>query len=191
MNDSLYSFEIFFNFGKSLGSSKWNKLSTPDHPSTGLINYGMAVTNNGNIVIYGGVTETVIPTRFNRVLTTYSDLWFFNTSANIINFSLIGLGIDGGGFSRIVSLGGEIVCIINRNMKGQMIILDTENMVVSPIDEEISMPNGNLRNGFGAIPVGPDRFLIVGGHEEGMGAVFKSQGPFIYGVIFIKENNAI
>lgn len=143
----------------------WNFLSSVSAPKIGLINYGFAVTSSGVIVLYGGQTDTAICSLQKRTLTPSNDLWIFNLSNPQPTFEIVKwLSGDIGGFSKILSLGNETVCIMNVYFENQMRILDFNEMSSYEVFIE-NAPQRSVRTAFGIAGANDNNFIIYGGFD--------------------------
>jgi hypothetical protein len=172
------------------GFSEWKQLKTTNKPAAGLINYGMAVTNSGKIVLHGGFTKNEgVFSRTNRNLIEYSDLWFLTISEKQPDFQLVvWSGTTVAGFSRILSLGDENICILNQNIKNQMIVLDTRDFIVKNFDPaNIDKVEHSGRIGFGAVSLSNSTMIVIGGFIPDVNGPKEITGSYIFS-IQLKEN---
>jgi hypothetical protein len=164
IKNSIYYFsinEILTNFHLN-----WNQLLTQMTPQLGLFNYGIEITKRGKIVIYGGNTEQTPVCSFrSRTLINYNQLWILDTTVESPNFGLVNWIPTVGGFSRIVSLGGELICIMNANFDNGMKMIDIGNLI--SYDVVVSgIPANLIRNGFGVAGRNNTDFIIYGGYNQ-------------------------
>lgn len=170
------------SFGTSLLASEWERTKTIKHPPMGLFDYGITATQKGKIIVYGGVTCNGSITRAHRSLILHSGLWYVNIADKNPDFFLVNWPESSGGFSRIVSLEGDTICILNKN---QILILDSEKMVFyqsindNPFDFEVQ------RNGFG-VGVANESVIIIGGYNEFGAKIQEIKSPIIFLIKFSK-----
>jgi hypothetical protein len=149
----------------------WTPFPSFNNPITGLFNYGMEVTSSGALVIYGGVTEdNPSCLAYNRNLSRHNDLWLLNLNETGSDFSLVKWIDSPGGYSKIVSLGGETLCILNPSFESQMIIIDLEEMISYKVMAD-GMPEQLKRTAFGIAGSNGRDFIIYGGYNEYDGLV--------------------
>jgi hypothetical protein len=146
----------------------------------------MTVTEKGMIILYGGVTTNTVLSRLFKNQTLYSDLWSFNLIESNADFNLINIKTAGGGFSRIVLLEKGLICILNKNFKDQMIILDTEQLKIIGFTDKNTDDHVALRNAFGVVSIG-NIVVIMGGYVEKSGHAYEIEGnSIIYAVALNK-----
>jgi hypothetical protein len=164
MKNSIYGLDVTINTYKAT----WTLVpSSSITPVNGLFDYGMGVFNDTKIVIYGGVTETKTKTQRERIFFSYNHLWFFDTATPNSTFTLVEWNVSGGGWSRIISLGRSLICVLNPNMEEQMVLLELSEMVSYPVVTE-NMPENLRRTGFGIAALNATDFFILGGyHQQG------------------------
>jgi hypothetical protein len=170
MNGLLYKFDTA-NF---LSSNMLNWVAVNYNPNSalppsGLINYGMEITQSGKIVIFGGQVDTSNPvcSYRQRNLTTYSNLWLFDTklSSGSASFVMLNWNSSVGGFSKIVHLFEETLLILNPGFSYQARVIDILSM--TSYDLPISgIPAGLMRTAFGIVKSGVDNIWIYGGYDQ-------------------------
>jgi hypothetical protein len=163
INDSLYSFDgehLIKNY-----ALKWDKMNTIDKPTTGLMNYGMHITSTRKLIIYGGYTEKNPSCLSNfREFHNHNDLWLLNLNDTLVNFISFDWIDTEGGYSKIVSLGDEVVAIFNPFFETQVIIIDFEKMISYDV-QTIGFPEALIRSGFGVAGNNAKDFILYGGYN--------------------------
>lgn len=172
MKKNLYSLKINSGYD-SLEFSGFTEIVTDTLPPAELFHYGLEVTEKGKLVLFGGVkVQTTFKRRvFN--LASFSELWVVNLNISNMDFNLINMGESlkvGGGYSKIISLGGEKVCIVNDHFPGSIMIVDFEFLSVTIPSTKMSV-NDKQRSGYGAISLNGSRIMILGGHYENIAEV--------------------
>jgi hypothetical protein len=180
MNDSLYS----LNLDPTIFSAhlEWNQVITNRKPCQGLFNYGLAITEKGKLILHGGLTKNGILNRITRNLTKHSTLWIISVMEKVPDFQLVTWPETGGGFSKIVSLGGEKICILNKNIQNELIILDIQNLIYFYVNQANTISPEVRRNGYGVVSVSNRVLVIVGGYTEEDNKIGEIKSPFIYGI---------
>jgi hypothetical protein len=134
------------------------------------------------MVLFGGVTNDKILSRVQRRYISYSDLWYLRLNDPVPDFRMIEWGTQqGSGFSRVVALGGEIVCLLKSKLKDQMTVLDMEQLVVYQVDNDNPEDPSPGRDVFGAISIN-NTIVIVGGYTDTYGTYKIAKGPIIFAI---------
>jgi hypothetical protein len=165
-------------------SAEWVALSSTQGPKNNLLYYGIEVTASKKLVIFGGVTESIgTATMRYRKFTSYSSLWQYDLSSPTPDFSLINWASNGGGYSKILRLEGELLCILNPSMPNQMVAINMEKMVSYSL--KVFAPIENMqRTGFGIVAINGTDFIIIGGYNEHSGSQEISPYYMIYQLSF-------
>jgi hypothetical protein len=160
MNDSLYSLNVFVD--KKIECSEWLRNDSLSHPTTGLFDYGLEITEKGKLVLFGGVTNSSKITRRNVTYILYNSLWIWDFNDLLPHFQEF-VWMDGGaGYTKIISMGGELVCVMNNNMlKNQIVLLDIQHMKSFAL-KNFDQLNG-YRTGFDVVPIDQRNLLVIGG----------------------------
>lgn len=159
MKDSLFSTKL--SFGEIIVATSWASIITQNHPPFGLYNYGLGVTPKGRIILHGGISNGEIVNRTVRNFNAYSELWVIKLTDPFLNFVLYNYNDVAGGFSRILSLENEKVCIFNKNFKNGLAVFDAEaKNFYSSID---SVGDSIIRESFGVVLIN-STMLVVGGY---------------------------
>jgi hypothetical protein len=187
MNGKLYFFDAYYAISNSI--INFELLQTPSGPPNGLINYGMQLTEKEKLIIYGGQIETTsTPCAIRkRIFNLYNQLWMLDMRKNIFpDFVLIKWISSPGGFSKIISLGGEIICILNAAFINQMKIIDFD--IMSSYEIHVSgIPAGVTRTGFGIVQANSTEFILYGGYDEsGPNPKYISPFNILYQISFSK-----
>jgi serine/threonine protein kinase len=143
-------------------NNEWKDVSTSMKPVRGLFNYGLAITDKGKLVIYGGMTEVSVPNPRLRDFLIYNDLWILDLMSSSLVFKLCEWNYKGGGYSKMVSLEGELISVLNPLASEKVILLDINDMKSYPI----IMINDYIldtRVGFGIGALDGRNFIIGGG----------------------------
>jgi hypothetical protein len=145
----------------TVSSAEWNRLHiTAKSPDSGLRYYGITITEKKKLVLYGGVQELSSSSRLTRILISYNFLWVLNLAS--LNFYSAKIG--NGGFSRLISLGDEVVCIIGPSIDTQIAILDLKNFKAY---YPIVFGNTEIRRtGFSVFQINQTDFILFGGYDE-------------------------
>jgi hypothetical protein len=158
MGDRLYSISLSLK-NNSLECSEWLRHESLKNPVPGLFDYGIEITEKGKIVLFGGVTNTSVITRRSKSYTMYSTLWIMDIDSKDPQFDQFSFGRGGAGFTKIISLGGEIVCLMNN----QIVVLNIDNLKVSPMKIINSLAAN--RTGFSLVRLDESSLLIIGGYN--------------------------
>jgi hypothetical protein len=161
INGTLHRFDVSL-FPEKLELSS---LETVQRLPFGLIYYGIGITEGGILAIYGGEVEsTFMRTPRHRSFKSYSDLWILNMFM-LNDFVNIEWNSGGGGWSKILSLGGEVLCVLCPNMDSQMMLINFKEMKSYPL--EIKNPIERMeRTAFGISGIGGKNFIIIGGFNQ-------------------------
>jgi hypothetical protein len=182
MNDSLF----LLNVSLQDKSSYWTPMSTALKPSNGIYNYGITATPKGRLALYGGITNAGNFSRVNQTIILHSELWYLDLNDMDSDFTFINLNDGYGGISRMVLLEGEIVCIMNRNINNQMLILDLEKMHAFEIIEDNSFVQLTNRESFGVFSFNRSTLIVIGGVTK---SLFNMMGdPVICGIHLEADN---
>jgi serine/threonine protein kinase len=146
-------------------ASNWTEIPSSRKPSNGLYGYGLAATVNGRLIIYGGLTDIGFRRRLYQNITVHSDFWYLNLMDSNPDFMKLYLNNGQGGLSRIILLEGELVCILNNNLKSEMLIVDMEKMVSFEVNEDIKIDQ-QFRTAFGVVALSSRTIMVVGGVKE-------------------------
>ncbi|MFN9452250.1 MAG: hypothetical protein ACK58U_21700, partial [Rubrivivax sp.] len=167
-------------------TSNWTEISTTKTPPKGLSNYGFTSTTRGTLVLYGGITNTGNIKRMNQNLTLHSAFWYLNLNEALPDFTLVNLNNGYGGISRVVLLEEETICILNNNMRNQMLIVDLEKMLSYEIVEDNSFSKLASRKAFGLVALNNSRVIVIGGIENEN--TFRTIDPAIFVLELMSEN---
>ena len=167
-------------------TSNWTEISTTKTPPKGLSNYGFTSTTRGTLVLYGGITNARNINRMFQNLTLHSDFWYLNLNEALPDFTLVNLNNGYGGISRVVLLEGETICILNNNMRNQMLIVDLEKMLSYEIVEDNSFSQFASRKAFGLVALNNSRVIVIGGIENEN--TFRTIDPAIFVLELMSEN---
>jgi hypothetical protein len=179
MKDSLYYLKAStFNLTQSL---EWKIFTTKNTPISGLLNYGLAVTQKGRIVLHGGFTANGQISRTRRNWNVHSDLWLLELNGLVSDFYVVKLRQNYGGYSRLFSLGQERICMVNNNIKWNTLIIDFENMSIESFNTETKESDIMNRTAFGIVPISNSMAIILGGYITENGTI-KEQTPFLFGL---------
>jgi hypothetical protein len=150
------------------------------------MNYGMEMTDSRKLVIYGGQTDDSTECAFrNRYLTRYNDLWMIDFSSDNPDFMLIDWITTPGGFSKILKLSDELLCIMNPNFENQMKMLDMKQMRSYDVAVQ-DLPEDLVRTGFGIAGKNGADFIIYGGFQQKHNGIEKlSSLNILYQLSFI------
>jgi hypothetical protein len=174
-----------------------NSIKTSQSPIFNLFDYGFTKTEKRKIILFGGLTEDALQRslRF-RNFTSHGELWVYDLGDPSPDFFPIMWTTEAQGFSRIVSLGGEVFCIFNSNLQNDMITLDLELMISYPMRVENKIANMK-RNGFALSQINGTDIMIIGGFNEYGGGVAELnpylmtlQISFSHSIIGIDESEA-
>jgi hypothetical protein len=159
MNDSLYSVTI--RFDSYVQASEWIQFKSKEHPQTGLMDYGLGITNNGLLLLYGGVTNN---NQMNRRLLNYTihaQLWTWDLTSSSSQF-VMGSFRNGLGFSRIAILSDDCFYVINNRYKSRRIFSTryNEEYEIKAIDSPTT-----FRIAFGLATISENSFLMIGGYK--------------------------
>jgi hypothetical protein len=146
---------------------------------SGLINYGMEITTKEKLIIYGGQIEktSVACAVRQRDFVRQNSLWMLDMMKNIYpDFFLLKWDVEIGGFSKIILLQDEIVCVLNTGFPNQMRIINFDLMESYDI-YVTGIPSGLLRTGYGIVKANGTDFIIYGGYDES-GVTPKFISPF-------------
>lgn len=160
MNDSLWSFTIDSHKSPFEFSLKWVSINTLDHPPFGVTNYGLGITEQGKIILHGGISKASILTRIFKSVVSYSGIWILNLMENVPNFRFIGCLKCGSGISKVISIGSEKIGILNMNVKNGMVIFEADILNVYNLIKPLEPLN---REAFGVISINTT-IVIIGGH---------------------------
>jgi hypothetical protein len=130
MRDSLHYINISFT-GNSIESNEWMKIITQKSPAPGLFSYGMTITEKGIIVIQGGFTNTTTLGIEGLEFVTHSELWYFDLHGEVKNFGLIRWDDSAQGFSKLIYLGNEIICVLHKNTPMKCLDIN-QHKIISP-----------------------------------------------------------
>lgn len=162
---------FFFNFNTLTSSTsvEWIpfKETSLYGPIEGLIDYGMGVTNSGKLAIFGGLKESKDRPKFqrSRYFSGYSDFWIIKLKSGNPEFLSAGWKLDGNwGYTRMINLGGEILGVLNGNLKTQIMAVDLDSMISYPF-KIINLPDNLRRTAFGIAELNSTDFLIYGGYN--------------------------
>jgi hypothetical protein len=167
-------------------TSNWTEISTTKTPPKGLSNYGFTSTTRGTLVLYGGITNARNINRMFQNLTLHSDFWYLNLNDALPDFTLVNLNNGYGGISRVVLLEEETICILNNNMRNQMLIVDLEKMLSYEIVEDNSFSKLASRKAFGLVALNNSRVIVIGGIENEN--TFRTIDPAIFVLELMSEN---
>lgn len=163
LDNSLYYFEISKLLNLQL---EWQSMFTKHNPARGLMNYGMEISSKGRLVIFGGVTEELSSCfTFNRNLNKHNELWVMDLRAIEKDFMLINWIDTDSGISKIISLGGELLCILNPYFDTQMVLINLDEMISYNIIVH-GMPEKLNRTAFGIVGGQGNDFIVYGGFNE-------------------------
>jgi hypothetical protein len=162
----------------------WIPIKTETIPPVGLINYGYAVTSSGVMVLYGGQIESTPECHFQkRTLLTSSDLWIVNMTVPVLDFMLVEwMSSEMGGYSKIISLDGDLLVVINRNFENGMKLLDINRMESYAIKSK-NVPDNFFRTSFGIAGNGT-HFMLYGGYDQINGISQPAVSDLIYQISF-------
>jgi hypothetical protein len=126
-----YMFNSLWSFEANLyGNSNFLPISSEQAPVSNLFNYGLATTEERKLILFGGLTEdSAVRSIKARNFTSYSELWMYDLKNLKSSFIPIIWKSKGRGFSKLLSLGGELVCLLNSNLPNQIVILDISQMI--------------------------------------------------------------
>lgn len=126
------------------------------------------ITNSSKIVLFGGEKEVgaLCSGNARRSFLTYSELWVFDIYSEVHDFTFLNWNMAVPRYTKIISLGGELLCVFNRNFKTQMILLDIEGLTSYPLNV-IGQNSDILREGFGLAPINETTYLVYGGFNSG------------------------
>jgi hypothetical protein len=158
IDSALFSFN-YENLIQS-ASVSWSSFSNQTAPVSGLVDYGLSVTSSGKLVLYGGSKEKgAVKLQRQRVFDNFNDLWIVDLTLKSPSFLSVQWDIEGsGGYSRIISLEGEVLCILNANFQNAVIVLDIGLMQSFPLS--ISNLPGNLkRTAFSIAPLNSTDYI--------------------------------
>jgi hypothetical protein len=196
MYNTLYSLEIDDTF--STVWNDWNIIKTNNRVSflSGLVNYGFGITNKGVVVIYGGLVENAriangVNGRGVRYLNVREDMWIFNISREQTGFEFVNFYFPSkGGFSKLIPLGDERLCLFNTYLNDKLIILNFEEMKSYPIRISPNAESLINRTAFGITALNETSFLIFGGYDQSNSSVNSlEKKDFLRILTFTKENN--
>jgi len=140
----------------------WIKMSTVNSPAIGLINYGLEVTSKGKLVLYGGRVETSEACSWRkRSFSLYNQLWIMDLSLESPEFNYVNWIESRGGYSKIISLGNETLCILNEYFKNEMVIIDFDKLTSFDL-QTVNKPEQVTRTAFGIVG-NSSNFIIYGG----------------------------
>jgi len=165
MQSNLYKMDVETKIMSSKWSN-WSPIVTLNYPSKGLRNYGFGITEKGIIAIYGGVTEIGAIARKQKNFMVHEDLWMFNITNPIFDFNLVNLEIvSKGGFSKIFSLGGETLGILNTYFEREILILNIDQLTSYRL--KINQTENDLnRTAFALSPINSTLIVIFGGYDQ-------------------------
>lgn len=166
MKDHLYFTPIIYTDNIVLEAINWNLIDTLHTPANGLFHYGMGITELGNMILYGGVVSKGVLTKRFRNLEIREELWHMNLAHMPSDFVLVDAKIKfGGGFSKIFSIGGEWLCLLNPLSSPIPLLLDVQKFLsykLEPLDG-IGYLN---RTGFGISIYNRTNIIIIGGYNQ-------------------------
>jgi serine/threonine protein kinase len=150
------------------------------------MHYGIAITKKHRLLIYGGAVKDGIYSRLERNVSLYSELWMLSMTEDWPKFRLIKwLNEHPGGFSKATSLGGELICLFNRNFHSGLIVLDLENLNVLKLEDNEFSPHEFSRTAFGLVNVESTNIIIVGGYNDRINQS-TDFGNYLYAINFEK-----
>jgi hypothetical protein len=164
-------------------NSFWKEVETVEGP-TGLYHYGMGITSSGFVVIYGGVSDDGADQgRVKKNLVSYSDFWYLNLQDDIQSFRRVNNNIEvgAGGYSKIVTLVDDVICILNRNMQNRMTVIDMKTMSYYYLIDESDYPEPLHRTAFGMVLVN-NIIVIIGGYDEENSQAKEIQSSPLYAI---------
>lgn len=150
-----------------------NKLSS----GVELFDYGMGLTESNILVIYGGLSVPSFSNSENNLFNVHSDLWIVNVTEKCKEMALVDWSGSGGGFNRIISIGGEYLVIFGPIVKVKLI--DIKNMQSFDI-RVIGAPDNIERTAFGLAPVNNSRAIIFGGYNQAKGSIKILNSMYIF-----------
>jgi hypothetical protein len=158
----MYSFDV--SLLTSTNTIEWEPIDTANKPTTGLMNYGMQITKSGKLIIFGGYTGEISTCSYTeRKVKNVHDVLLLNLNAKVPNFLSLDWIDTEGGFSRIISLGEEMVCVLNPFLKTQMVVINLEKMISYDVTSS-GFPQSFIKTGFGVVGSGAN-FIIYGGFD--------------------------
>jgi hypothetical protein len=159
MNSSIYALLL------NQSSFQWNIIENVSKvsPVLGLTHYGLQTTESSKLVLYGGLRriQSRSSQKRTQTFTSYNHLWVFDFYSG---FKQIPWEFSGGGFSRIISLGGERLCILNSRMKEGAVMLYLDLLRFYPLNFINNIPSE--RNGYAIISHDVSNFYLIGGYNE-------------------------
>lgn len=161
MNESMFSLNITFE--KGIQCSEWVRNDSKTYPVSGLFDYGFEITDNGKIILFGGVTNNSPMPRRSTDYKMYSSLWIWNLTDSSPHFQEFILAEGGAGYSKIVSLGGEIICLLNDLLPNKMILINVDQLLTSPM-KILNAPVTN-RTAFAVASLNETAFVLMGGYS--------------------------
>jgi hypothetical protein len=158
MNSTLYGLEIGFK-SDAFNCTNWIKYISNKNAPLALFDYGFQITPKGLLIIAGGLTNSQRFTRRSMNFNSHREVWLLNLAFRDGRFTQISSLGNIYGFTKIISLGGELVSIVNRNIG--ILLLNLEEMQTYPLEPVTSF----TRTSFAIVPLNETSFLVIGGYD--------------------------
>lgn len=154
----------------------WIELTTKSEynkgPPSGLINYGIGITDQQHVIIFGGFVDTSLNVCNMRMrnLTKYCDLWILDMNSGSNLFASIRPSSPICGYTKINLIYGDLFLVFNTALLNQVKLLNITELSLYHLPT-FGMPQDLMRTAFGVVQINTTNFWIFGGYNENDGVI--------------------